>query len=128
MARKTRSPSFRSSHSPSRDWFLAGVGAVSLGRKQALASWQQAAEGLCSLRGKAETASRAFAGGVRKLRRQLDARVVPVQKKAQALAAEARAQAGHRLVPVLARFGVRPAPAQPARRRGKASKRVRRAA
>lgn len=128
MARKTTAPSARNHGSSSHNLLLAGVGAVSLGRKQAMQSYQQAIDGLYGLRGKAESAARGFESKAKKLRKQLDARIAPMQKQAVALATEARTQAERRLSPVLSRFGIQPTPAKRATRKRAVAKRTRRAA
>jgi hypothetical protein len=128
MARKTAAPSARTHGSSSHHYLLAGVGAVSLGRKQAIQSYQQAIDGLNGLRGKAESAAREFESKARQLRRQLDARIAPMQKQFVALATEARTQAERRLSPVLSRFGIKPVPAKRAPRKRAVAERTRRAA
>ena len=132
MARKSAPRNTRTKATSSRDLFLAGIGAFSLGRKQAIKSYQQGYEGLCGLRDKAETAVAEFEARAKKFGKQARSRIAPAQKKAIALIDEAKTQAGKRLSPVLARFGVKPTPAKRATRkttrRPVAKKRVRRAA
>ena len=155
MARKTTSKRVvksvpGTSGSPSRDFMLAGIGAVSLGRKQALASYQnlgqnaaefservgdsirsletsaknlrkQAESKVVKLRKQAETK-------VVKLRKQAQAQIVPVQNKVRAVATEVRAQAEARLAPVLGRFGIKAAPKKRAVKRTSKRAPVRKAA
>lgn len=126
MARKI--PSKRVVHSvstgngsPSRDLVLAGIGAVSLGRKQAIASYQNfgqnAAEfgeritgAIESIESRARKLRKQTEGKVSKLRQQAQARIVPIRKKLLAVVGEAKAQAETRLEPVLGRFGIKAAP------------------
>lgn len=132
MARKTAPRSTRTKATSSRELFLAGIGAFSLGRKQAIKSYQQGFESLCDLRGKAETAVSDLEARAKKFSKQARSRIAPAQKKAIALIDEAKSQAGKRLSPVLSRLGVKPAPAKRATRkttrRPVARKRARRAA
>ncbi|MFT3806203.1 hypothetical protein [Arenimonas sp.] len=132
MARKTAPRNTRTKATSSRDFFLAGIGAFSLGRKQALKAYQQGVGSLCDLRGKAEEAVSEFEANARKFGKQARSRIAPAQKKAIAFIDEARTQANKRLSPVLARLGVKPAPAKRAARkttrRPAARKRARRAA
>lgn len=120
-----------------RELLLAGLGALSLGRKQAIKSYAEGYEGLADLRSRAEAAvqeavenvngqvvdlRKTVKNQVAGLRKQAKAKVAPVQKKVVALATEARAQAETRLAPVLAKLGVKKASRRPAVKR--ASKRV----
>jgi hypothetical protein len=136
MARKTVK---RTARTASRNEFqphdllLAGIGAVSLGRKQVAHIYANGFEGVAELRSRAEdavqAAAKTFSGQVVALRKQAKAKAAPVQKKVIALATEARAQAEARLGPVLVRFGVKKAPAKRASSKKKAvAKRTRRAA
>ena len=103
MARQSRSHR-TTTGSPTRDLFLAGIGAVSLGRKQAAFSAQQPAESIESFRARAGA-----------LVQEAEAKATRLQKNARTLAVEARAQVEARLTPVLARFGVVAAPKKKAR-------------
>lgn len=116
----------------SRDFVLAGIGAVSLGRKQAIASYQNfgqnAAEfgervsgsirnletGAKKLRKQAESnvakLRKQAESKVVKLRKQAQAQIVPVQARVLAVVSEAKSQAETRLAPVLGRFGIKTAP------------------
>ncbi|KFN42914.1 hypothetical protein [Arenimonas oryziterrae] len=94
-----------------RELLLAGIGAVSLGRKQAIKSYADTLEGAADLRARAEAAVQdaveTVSGKVVALRKQAKASVGPMQKKVIALASEAKTQAETRLAPVLAKFGVK---------------------
>lgn len=128
-----------------RELLLAGLGALSLGRKQAIKSYAEGFEGLADLRARAEAAvqdavetvngqvsdlRKSVKTQVAGLRKQAKAKVTPVQKKVVALATEARTQAETRFAPMLAKFGVKPAPKKRASKRTTkiASKRTRKAA
>ena len=125
MARKTRkrpAPVAGSRHYQARDVLLAGLGAVSLGRKQVIAAYANGFEGILDLGVAAETsvkhavkqAGKAVSGKVVALRRQ----AAPVQKKVEGLAREARARISQRLAPALSKLGVKKAAAKraPARK------------
>ena len=136
MARKTTSKRVvksvpGTSGSPSRDFVLAGIGAVSLGRKQALASYQNFGQNAAEFSERVGDSIRSFEAGAKKLRKQAETKVVklrkqaetkaaqlrkqaqaqigPVQKKVRAVATEVRAQAEAKLAPVLGRFGIKAA-------------------
>lgn len=132
-----------------REIFLAGLGALSLGRKKAIQSYAEGYENLLDLRSRAEAAvqdavesvngqvsdlRKTVEGQVTILRKQAKAKVGPMQKQVIAFANEARAQAETRLAPVLVKLGVAPKkatrkPARKAARTAKpAAKRTRRAA
>lgn len=135
MARKTvKRPARAASRNEFKphDLLLAGIGAVSLGRKQVAHIYANGFEGVAELRSRAEdavqTAAKSFSGQVVALRKQAKAKAAPVQKKVIALATEARAQAEARLGPVLVRFGVKKAPAKRASKKKAVAKRTRRAA
>lgn len=135
MARKTRkrpAPAAGSRHYQARDVLLAGLGAVSLGRKQVIAAYENGFEGIADIRAAAESsvkqamkqAGKAVSGKVVALRRQ----AAPVQKKVEGLAREARARIKQGLAPALSSLGVKRAPAKraparktPAARRRKAA-------
>ena len=113
MVRKTRkhpAPVAGSRHYQARDVLLAGLGAMSLGRKQALAAYANGFEGILDLGVAAETsvrqavqqASKAVSGKVVALRRQ----VAPAQKKVEGFARETRTRLHQRLAPVLSKLGV----------------------
>jgi len=138
MARttKTRRAAPRSTPRPElqpRELLLASLGALSLGRKQAIKSYAEGFEGLSELRNRAEAAVQEAVetvnGQVVSLRKQAKAKVAPMRKKVVALATEARAQAETRLAPVLAKFGVKKASRKPAVKRAKpVARRTRKAA
>ena len=91
MARKTstrQAPSAQSRPFHPRDLFFAGLGAVSLGRKEAA-----------------------------RLRREARAKAAPVKRKAIALVKDAQAQLEASIRPALIRLGVKKAPARKASRR-----------
>jgi hypothetical protein len=149
MARKTTTKRVgksvpRTGGSPSRDLLLAGIGAVSLGRKQAIDSYQNFGQNAAELGERVSGSIKNFEKEgqklrkqaktkVEKLRQQAEAQIVPIRKKVLAVVTEARAQAEARLGPVLGRFGVKMAPKKraatkraPAKKA--AAKRTRRAA
>lgn len=136
MARKTTrrsvSSSRRSQFQP-RDLLLAGLGAVSIGRKQAAYIYANGFDDLLEMGFRAQdavqSAAKTVSGKVASLRKQAKAKAAPVQRKVLALAREAKAQAQHRLEPVLVQLGLntRPKKRAPARKKASAA-RVRKAA
>jgi hypothetical protein len=130
MARKTiKRPASAAKHSQfqPQDLLLAGIGAVSLGRKQVIEAYANGFEGVAELRSQAEhavqSAAKTFNGKVIQLRKQAEAKATPLAKKVIKLADEAKAQAKTRLAPVLAKFGVKKAPARrPAAKTAKTAK------
>jgi len=104
MARKTRhrpAPAARFNPRP-RDVVLAGIGAISLGRKQFLAAYANGFQGLAAVRDRAQDALFSAAG-------QLDAQVEELRRQAERLRKKARAyrdQVEHRFGPVLEQIGV----------------------
>ena len=89
---------------------LAGLGAVSLGRKQALKSVDGLATGADGLRSRAEAAAREAGNRVARFRKQAKAKLAPVQKQATQFARKAQAEFEARFAPVLAQFeGTAPA-------------------
>ena len=125
MARKTRkrpAPVAGSRHYQSRDVLRAGLGAVSLGRKQVIAAYATGFEGILDLGVAAEIsvkqavkrAGKAVSGKVVALRR----RAAPLQKQVAGLVRETRASINQRLAPVLVKLGVKKAASKraPARR------------
>lgn len=126
MARKTRTrpaPAARFKPQP-RDFLLAGVGAVSLGRKQFLQAYADGFQGLAAARDRAQDAVLAAAT-------QLDAKVDELRRQAERWRKKAHAyrdQVEHRFGPVLEQLGVpvakpraRRKPAKPAARRRRAA-------
>lgn len=97
---------------------LAGLGAVSLGRKQALKSVDGLASGADELRSRAEAAAREAGNRVAKFRKQAKAKLAPVQKQANQFALKAQAEFETRFAPVLAKLGAK-APAKRATRTAK---------
>jgi hypothetical protein len=120
MARKsTKRPAARAGKKPSyqaRDVLLAGLGAVSIGRKQVAAAYAQGPERAAELRDAARAAVRkagkSVSGKVVALRKQ----AAPVQAKLERFARDARRQIEAGLAPALAKLGVK-APAKRAPRR-----------
>jgi len=95
-----------------RELLLAGIGAVSLGRKRVLQSYAKAARDIDSLPGKSEAVVKDAEIAARKLRKQVENEVSKFRKQALALVTEARSQAEKRFAPVLVRLGVKAAPAK----------------
>lgn len=141
MARKTvkrTAPAASRGQFQPQDLLLAGIGAMSLGRKQVLSAYANGFEGATGLRDRAQDAVQAAArdlgdqaDSLRKqavsLRKQAQAKSAPLRRKVVALISEARAQAESRLAPVLARLGVKAAK-RPATRRKAAGSTPRRKA
>lgn len=108
-----------------RDFVLAGIGAVSLGRKQVIQTYADGFDGIADLRTRTETSVKGAVKSIQakvttfgkqakaeglKLRKQAKAQVGPVKKKVLALATEAKSQAETRLAPVLASLGIKKKP------------------
>lgn len=115
-----------------RDVLLAGLGAVSLGRKQLAAFVADGVENAVALRTVArevvESAGRDASRKVVALRRQAEAQAAPVVRKVEGLARDAGQQVRARLAPALAKLGVK-LPAKRASKRAAApAKRGRKAA
>jgi len=112
----TRRRTARKTEFSPRDFVLAGLGAVSLGRKQALKSIEGLAELPVSLRQRADAAAREAGSRVAKLRKQAKTRLAPVQKQAASFAKQAQAEFETRFAPVLAKLGAKPKAKRPARK------------
>jgi hypothetical protein len=133
MATRTRNPRAAKRNAPrpelnSRDLLLAGVGAVSLGRKQAIRSIEEAGQGVAALRkrvgasvksipatarklrnkaeGDATRLRRQAEGKVAKLRKQAQGKVAQLRKQAQGTVAQLRKQASAQVAPLQRRLDV----------------------
>ena len=99
-----------------RDLWLAGVGALSLARKQAEGSYSRVAKRARALRKQAAHAVIDSLGSadasLNQTRKRLIQGVTHAQTRALQLVSQARALAEAQLAPVLARFGVKAAPAR----------------
>jgi hypothetical protein len=142
MTRSTRSASkarrpARAAATPvtARNVLLAGLGAVAIGRRQAVEALATAPESLreraCAAAGQArrevEKLRKQAEKKIAPLRKQAEAKVAPLRKQALAFADQAQAEFEARLQPVLVRFGLADTPAR-ARRRPAAKKASRRPA
>jgi dsDNA-specific endonuclease/ATPase MutS2 len=94
-----------------RDLLLAGVGAVSLGRKQAIRSIEEAGDNAAALRkqvdasvksleAKARAFTRQAEGEFTRLSKQAKARVAKLRKQAEATATQLRKQASLQVAPL----------------------------
>ena len=108
MARKTSrrtTPAARHTYQ-SRDFLLAGIGAVSLGRKRIIQAYADGFDGAIALRERTQEAVQAaastFTDQVSELRKQAG----NVGKQAAKFRAQAQAKIAPAIAPVLARFGV----------------------
>ena len=99
-----------------RTLVLAGIGAASLGRKQALKSIDGLAELPGTIRLRAEDAAREAGKSVAQLRKQAKARLAPVKKQVSGFAQQAQAEFETRFAPVLVKLGAKP-PAKRAARK-----------
>ena len=90
---------------------LAGIGASSLGRKQAIKSIDGLAELPETLRLRAEDAAREAGKSVAKFRKQAKAKLAPVKKQVAGFAKQAQAEFETRFAPVLVKLGAK-APAK----------------
>ena len=119
MARKTQkrtAPVARRAPEP-RNVLLAGIGAISLGRKQFLRAYADGFQGLAAARDRAQDAFINAAA-------QLDAQVDELRRQAERLRKKAQAYRGqveHRFGPVLEKIGV---PVQKPRAKRKPAKQV----
>jgi hypothetical protein len=114
-----------------RDVLLAGLGAVSLGRKQLAGLVADGVDNAVALRSAAReavgNASRDAGKKVVALRRQAEAQAAPVVRKVEGMARDASQQLRARLAPALAKIGVK-LPAKRASKRAAPAKRGRKAA
>lgn len=114
MARKSRprpAPAARFNPQP-RDLLLAGIGAVSLGRKQFARAYASGFPGVQAFGERAQQAVFTAAASIDDRLEALAREAARLRKRAEAL----RDQAQFRFAPVLERFGVA-APAKPVRRK-----------
>ena len=117
-----------------RHLLLAGIGAVSLGRKQVIEAYANGVVDAAQIGSRAQEALQAAAQGfveqAQVLRKQAQAKAAPLRRTVVALASEAGELARVQLAPVFARLGVK-APARPrkaARRKPAAARGSRKAA
>lgn len=109
--RKTKTATKTKNGISPRAVLLAGIGAVSLCRKQALKSVDGLAGGADELRSRAQAVARDAGSRIAKLRKQAKARLAPVQKQASQFAQLAQAEFEARFAPVLVKLGAK-APAK----------------
>jgi poly(hydroxyalkanoate) granule-associated protein len=105
----------------SRELLLAGIGAVSLTRKQGIKLYGSLLEEGRSLQGRANAAlnkaGKEISSGIDSARDRIEAAVKPIRGRAEKTLASAKSEVETRLQPVLARFGVATkAKAKPAKR------------
>jgi hypothetical protein len=108
MARKTSSrttPSARHNYQ-SRDFLLAGLGAVSLGRKQIIQAYANGFEGVIALRERTQEAVQAAASSLTDQVGELRKQAGSISKQAAQFREKAQAKIAPAIAPVLARFGV----------------------
>ncbi len=94
----------------SRRVLLAGLGAVSLGRKQARASIEDFAANAGTYQARSAEAAHAAGQRVAKFARQAQAKLAPLKQQAIAFARKAEGEFEASVVPVLAKLGVVAAP------------------
>ena len=94
-----------------RTVLLAGIGAASLGRKQAIKSIDDLTELPETLRQRAEVAARDAGSRVARFRKQAKAKLAPVRKQVAGFAQQAQAEFETRFAPVLVKLGAK-APAK----------------
>lgn len=126
MVRKTptRRRSSRKTEVSPRTVVLAGIGAASLGRKQAIKSIDGLAELPETLRQRAEVAAREAGKSVARFRKQAKAKLAPVKKQVAGFAQQAQAEFETRFAPVLVKLGAK----APAKRTARKSTRTARPA
>ena len=112
----TRRRSPRKTEVSPRTVVLAGIGAASLGRKQAIRSIDGLAELPDTLRLRAEQTAREAGKTVARFRKQAKARLAPVKKQVAGFAQQAQAEFETRFAPVLVKLGAK-APAKRAARK-----------
>lgn len=120
----TRRRSPRNTEVSPRTVVLAGIGAASLGRKQAIRSIDGLAELPDTLRLRAEEAAREAGKTVARFRKQAKARLAPVKKQVAGFAQQAQAEFETRFAPVLVKLGAK----APAKRTARKSTRTARPA
>lgn len=126
MVRKTptRRRSSRKTEVSPRTVVLAGIGAASLGRKQAIKSIDGLAELPETIRQRAEIAAREAGKSVARFRKQAKAKLAPVKKQVAGFAQQAQAEFETRFAPVLVKLGAK----APAKRTARKSTRTARPA
>lgn len=107
----TRRRSPRKTEVSPRTVLLAGIGAASLGRKQAIKSIDSLAELPDVIRQRADDAAREAGSRVAKFRKQAKAKLAPVKKQVAGFAQQAQAEFETRFAPVLVKLGAK-APAK----------------
>ncbi|MBW8368274.1 MAG: hypothetical protein K0M70_10515 [Arenimonas sp.] len=107
----TRRRSPRKTEISPRTVLLAGIGAASLGRKQAIKSIDGLAELPEAIRQRADDAAREAGSRVAKFRKQAKAKLAPVKKQVEGFAQQAQAEFETRFAPVLVKLGAK-APAK----------------
>jgi poly(hydroxyalkanoate) granule-associated protein len=100
----------------SRELLLAGIGAVSLTRKQGVKLYGSLLDEGRTLQGRANEAvqnvSQQISSGFDAARDRIEAAVKPIRGRAEATFANVKSEVETRLQPVLARFGVKAKPAK----------------
>ena len=120
----TRRRSPRKTEVSPRTVVLAGIGAASLGRKQAIKSIDGLAELPETIRQRAEIAAREAGKSVARFRKQAKAKLAPVKKQVAGFAQQAQAEFETRFAPVLVKLGAK----APAKRTARKSTRTARPA
>ena len=110
-----------------QDFLLAGIGAVSLGRKQIASAYVGGFDGVVDLTDRTQEAVQAATSTFVQQVADIQKRAVSLRKQLQKKVEGIRKQAKTSLTPVLARFGVKLAP-QRRKATRTATKRTRRAA
>ena len=142
MARKiqNRKAPARNRAYQSQDLLLAGIGAVSLGRKQIISAYANGFDNVVDLADRTQEAVQAAASSISgqaadyakkvvALRKQVDKRIVVLRTQVDSKVEGLRKQAKATLAPMLAQLGVKKAPVRRKATRAKpAAKRVRKAA
>lgn len=112
----TRRRSPRKTEVSPRTLMLAGIGAASLGRKQAIKSIDGLAELPETLRQRAEDVACEAGKSVARFRKQAKARLAPVKKQVAGFAQHAQAEFETRFAPVLVTLGAKAPAKRPARK------------
>lgn len=112
MARKTQkraATTRRRSYQP-QDLLLAGIGAISLGRKQIANAYSQGFDGVVELTDRTQEVVQSAVSTLNDQVADIRKRAVSLRKQVEKQVAGLRKQARTSLVPVLARLGVKPVP------------------
>jgi poly(hydroxyalkanoate) granule-associated protein len=120
---KTRRPAAAAARLEARDLWLAGLGAVSLTRKNGIKFYGTLLEEGKQFQGRFEQSIAQFQGQARQgyanVRNRVEAAVSPIRERAEATYGTVKAELETRLAPVLDKLGMKPAAKARARKTAK---------